>query len=377
MTAAPDAQAVLTVDLGALAANWRWLAAQASGAECAAAVKADAYGMGIAQAVPALATAGCQTFFVAHLSEGARARAALRDAGVSDRSVRIFALHGFHPAQDDPAALERWRLQPVIGSPAELRAWLAASPTLRAGGAALHVDTGMNRLGLDPEEAATLDNDTIAAAGLTLLMSHFVAAEEDAHPLTARQIATFETLRRGPLGALPASLANSSGMLLPQRPHYDLVRPGYALYGGNPLPGRPNPMRPVVTLDARVLRTRTIEAGETAGYGALWRAARRTRIAAIGVGYADGLPRNARSVGETGGPVALVNEVRCPLVGRVSMDLSLIDVTDAGAVEAGATVQLLGAAIGVDELGVACGTIGYEVLTRLGGRYTRRYVSTA
>ena len=368
-----DAQAVLTIDLDALAANWQALQRRAADAECAAVVKADAYGTGIEHAVPALARAGCRTFFTAHAAEGARARASLRDAGYGDGAARVFILHGFHPALMPVDLFGRFDLSPVIGSGEELRAWTAARP--EGGRCALHVDTGMNRLGFSLADSKALDAGSLAAANVDLLMSHFTVAETPSDPTNAAQIARFEDVRRGLLGQYRASLSNSSGFFLPQRPFYDLVRPGYALYGGNPTPDHANPMRPVVGLEAPILQTRWIAAGEAAGYNGRWVAARRTRLATIGVGYADGLPRNAMTVGVGEPPVGLVGDVPCPLVGRVSMDLSILDITDApDATRAGTPVRILGPEITVDDLGARTNTIGYEILTNLGRRYRRHYV---
>lgn len=374
MTPSPDGQAVLTIDCDALAANWRFLAGQASPAACAAAVKADAYGTGIAVAVPTLARAGCRTFFVAHVAEGVLAREALRETGLGDAEARIFVLNGFHPFA---APLSRWRdavLRPVVNSWPELAAWTDVAGTLPGPGAALQVDTGMNRVGLSMAEAAGLTSNQVAAARAELLISHFLSADQPDDPINAAQIARFEQLRQGPLGALPASLANSAGILLPSRPHYDLVRPGFGLYGGNPRPAYPNPMQPVVSLHVPILQIRDLAPGDTAGYGGAWTAQRPTRLATLGIGYADGLPRNARTVGKADGPFALVGATCCPLVGRISMDLTLVDVTDAPADAArpGAPVELLGRSTTVDDLADACGTVGYEVLTRLGRRFTRR-----
>ncbi len=371
-----DAQAMLTIDLAALAANWRLLRDRAEGAACGAVVKADAYGTGIERAVPALARAGCRTFFTAHVSEGVRARASLRDAGVPDADARVFVLNGFHPALAAPALYRDAQLSAVLGSAEELGAWTAlADPGLVC---ALHVDTGMNRLGFDHDAAARLDADALAAARVVLLMSHFVSAEVPDAPVNARQVALFDALRGGPLGPVPASLANSSGIFLPGRPHYDLVRPGFALYGGNPLPGRSNPMRAVVGLTAPILQVRTVGAGETAGYNGRWVAPRPTRLATIGIGYADGLPRNARTVdGEGDGPAALMAGVPCRLVGRVSMDTSIVDVTEApaGAARPGAVMEILGPTLTVDDLAQRTGTVGYEILTNLGRRYRRRSIN--
>ena len=275
--APPDAQATLTIDLGALRRNWRALAVRAGRAECGAAVKADAYGIGVARAVPALAAAGCRTFFVAHAAEGARARAALRGAGVGDGAARVFVLNGFHPEAAPADLYLAHALRPVLGSLDEVAAWAAAVAGAAEGwgASAIHVDTGLNRLGVPLRDVPGLDAAAVHAARAELVMSHFCTAEDPGAPGNAAQVAAFEALRRGPLGRLPASLANSSGLFLEGALPYDLVRPGYALYGGNPTPGRPNPMAPVVGLEARLLQTRTAEPGAAVGYGGLWRAARR------------------------------------------------------------------------------------------------------
>ena len=370
-----DAQAVLTVDLDALGSNWRALAARAAPAECAAAVKADAYGIGIAAAVPALARAGCLTFFVAHASEGRRARAALDAAGFG---ARIFVLNGFHPASAGFDAFRAHGLDAVLGSAEELDAWSAARAAAGGGRlpeAALHVDTGMNRLGFPVEDARSLSQAELSAAGVTLVMSHLVSAEDPADPVNARQIAAFDHARDGTLKGLPASLANSSGVFLPERPLYDLVRPGFALYGGNPTPGRPNPMAPVAKLRARVLQLRSVPVGATAGYNARWTAERPSRLATIALGYADGVPIGGSGIGGRGAEV-FVGGVPCRLVGRISMDLSIADVTDLppGAIAAGDTVEWLGPHRDVDALAARCGTIGYEILVNLGRRHRRHYI---
>ncbi len=370
-----DAQAILTINLDALGANWRRLAARAAPAECGAAVKADAYGIGIAAAVPALARAGCTSFFVAHASEGRRARAALDALG---HGARIFVLNGFHP---EAAGFDIYRahgLDAVLGSVEELQAWSAARAAAdgeRLPDAALHVDTGMNRLGFSPEDAGRLSPVDLAAAGITLVMSHLVSAEAPADPINARQIAAFDDARRGVLRAYPASLANSSGLFLPEQPFYELVRPGFALYGGNPTPGRPNPMANVATLHARVLQTRDVPAGATAGYNARWSAERPSRLATIALGYADGVPIGGSGTAG-GGAEVFVGDRPCPLVGRISMDLSIADVTDlpAGALRPGDTVEWLGPHMDVDALAARCGTIGYEILVNLGRRHTRHYI---
>ncbi len=264
----------LTIDLDALCDNWRRLAREVAPAACGAVIKANAYGIGIENAAPALWRAGCRIFFVAHVGEGARARAALGD------DARVYVLNGFEAGAEvgDYAAAG---LSPVIGAAAELARWDRSRPF------ALHFDTGMNRLGFPPA-----DVDPAKMAGAALVMSHLVSAEIPDDPVNARQIAAFERLR-ALFPGVSASLANSSGVFLPAKPHYDLVRPGYALYGGNPTPGRENPMRPVVTLEIAVQQTRWIEPGETCGYNGRWTARRRTRLATLPAGYADGLPFGA------------------------------------------------------------------------------------
>jgi len=359
------AQAVLTIDLAALVANWRAMAATCALAECGAVVKANAYGTGLEPAVRALSAAGCATFFVANPGEAARARAALGPS-----PGRIYALNGL-ASPDAALALAACDAHAVIGSLEEWRTWLAHAPGKPC---AAHIDTGMNRLGMSAQEAQAVAADPQAGV-IDLVMSHFVASEEGGNALNNAQIAAFDAVR--PLFPhARASMANSSGVLLAQRPHYDLTRPGYALYGGNPLPGLPNPMRAVVRLEAPMLRVRHAPAGATVGYNATWTAQRDSVLAVIGVGYADGLLRSASGSHSHAGGEAIVGGVRCPIVGRVSMDLTVIDATDApqGFVHPGAMVEILGETITVDDLAARAGTIGYEILTSLGARYHRIYV---
>lgn len=368
----PDSQAfgaTLTIDLGALVANWRALGARA-GTEAAGVVKADAYGIGIEPAVTALAAAGCRTFFVAHLSEGARARAVAPDA-------TIYVLNGLLPGNCD--AYARHELSPVLGSHEELLEWAAFRQAgANARPAALHVDTAMNRLGLWAGEGLSLVRErasVISAAGIGLVMSHFASSEDEADPANARQIAAFAEIAAA-LPGIPASLMNSSGHFLKGCPSYALTRPGYALYGGNPTPGRPNPMRPVVGLEARIIQLREVEAGTQVGYNGRWTAKGRRRLATICLGYADGYPRNASwTDGATGGS-AVVGGVTCPFAGTVSMDLIIVDVTAAppGAAVRGAPVTLIGGPLDLEAVGAGAKTSGYEILTNLGRRYARRHV---
>jgi alanine racemase len=241
------------------------------------------------------------------------------------------------------------------------------------GGAALHVDTGMNRLGIAAEEASALPTNTMASH-IALLMSHLACADDPGHPLNAKQLARFRTLR-SLFPNVPGSLANSSGIFLGPDAHHDLVRPGVALYGANPTPAHLNPMAAVVRLDGRVVQVRDVAAGESVGYGAVWTAKRPTRIAVIGLGYADGYPFAAGASDIKTGADAMVAGRRCPIAGRISMDLLAVDVTDlpADVPKRGDYATLLNEQIGVDELASRAGTIAYEILTGLGRRYRRIY----
>jgi len=362
---------LLHIDLGALASNWRTLRDNAGRAEAAAVVKADAYGTGIELAVPALHQAGCRTFFVAHLSEAIRVRAVAPDA-------TIYVLNGLFPGSS-PVYVEH-NLRPVLGSFEEIEEWAAFC---RVQGqkreAAVHVDTGMNRLGLTVAQGLTLkDRVELRDFEVALLMSHFVSAEEIDNPLNVRQIEAFKAVRET-LSGVRASIANSSGIFLKEKPHFDLVRPGYALYGGNPTPDRENPMSAVVGLEARIVQLRWVEADDTVGYNARWLALGKRRVATISVGYADGYPRSASARGKSGeallAGMALVAGRPCPFAGNVSMDLLAIDVTEVpeSEVKRGDTVTLIGGSLTVDEVGRRAGTIGYEILTNLGRRYARTY----
>ena len=336
---------------------------------CAAVVKANAYGIGVAEAAPALWAAGARVFFVAHLSEGVAARQVLPEAA-------IYVLNGLETTAD-PADYARHRLAPVIGDEEELRRWSAfAARSGRTSPCALHLDTGMNRLGFEllARLRAAMEADG-AASGADLLMSHFVSSEFADDPINAAQIERFDAARAA-FPSLPASLANSSGIFLGARPSYDLARPGYALYGGNPTPGAANPMRPVVTLAIAIQQTRWIEAGMTCGYNAQWTAKRRTRLATLLAGYADGLPRGAGATDAKAGAEVAIAGRRCPLVGRVSMDLTIADVTDLpeDAALPGDLAEFFGSSVDLDEFAARSGTIGYHVLTSLGPRYRREYL---
>jgi alanine racemase len=359
-----EAGGILTIDLAAIVANWRALGRRASGAECAAVAKADGYGCGIEPVATALAAAGCRTFFVANLAEARRLRAVARDAVV-------YVLNGLLPGTA-PAYAEA-SLRPVIGSRAELDEWTAfRSASGWSGAAAFHVDTGMNRLGFAMDDAANVATRHGEKHGIALVMSHFACSEEE-HPLNAKQMEKFLGVR-ALFPGVRGSLANSSGIFLGPPAHHDLVRPGVALYGANPTPGRPNPMQTVVRLQGRIAQMRAIAPGDTVGYSATWTAKRLSRLAIVSVGYADGFLRAASARDDRPGAEAIVAGQHCPLAGRVSMDLIAVDVTDVhNAVSRGDLVILLGDEIGVDDLAARAGTIGYEVLTSLGRRYRRIY----
>jgi alanine racemase len=330
-------------------------------------IKADAYGCGVAPVARALAGAGCKTFFVATLEEARAARAALP-------SAPIYVLDGFFQNCGDVYA--QIDARPVIGDLYELAEWdVFCRRSGWRGGAAVHIDTGMNRLGLTLTEAQGIVPRIVAGDhGITLVMSHLACAENLNHPLNAKQLASFREIASLYSG-VPASLSNSSGVFLGAQFQFDLVRPGAALYGVNPTPEADNPMQPVVDLKARIAQIRNVERGETVGYGATWTTRRPTRLAIVSAGYADGYFRAGGSNDGTRGAEVMVAGKRCPVAGRISMDLIAIDVTDlpASAARRGQMVTLIGEGITVDELAHHFGTIGYEVLTSLGPRYARIY----
>jgi len=358
---------VLTVDLDAIVANWRKLEKTAVPAECAGVVKANAYGCGTEPVARALAAAGCKTFFVATLDEAAAVRAAVP-------SATIYTLDGFF--QNSGEGYARIDCRPVIGDLNELAEWdVFCRRTGWSGGAAIHIDTGMNRLGLTIAEAqGIIPRINAGDHGITLVMSHLVSAEQLNSPINARQLTTFREIA-SLFSGVPASLSNSSGIFLGAQFQFDMVRPGAALYGVNPTPEADNPMQPVVEIKARIVQLRNIERGETVGYGGTWTARRPTRLAIVSAGYADGYFRAASANDGTRGAEVIVAGKRCPVAGRISMDLMAIDVTDlpANAARRGHMVTLLGEGITVDELAHHFGTIGYEVLTSLGSRYARLY----
>ncbi len=364
-----SASGIIAVDLDALATNYAKLRERAGAAECAAVVKGDGYGVGAVATASALATKGCRTFFVATLSEAESLRIALPNS-------TIFVLDGLFPGT--AADFAHLGICPVLGDPGEIEEW---SDFCRAGGqklpAALHIDTGMNRLGLKESgqrfllsNVALLDSFTVS-----LIMSHLACADTPDHVKNRHQRAVFAELA----GKLPSgrlSLANSAGIFLGPDFCFDLVRPGIALYGGNPFHNLPNPMEPVVSLYGRVVQTGEAKAGETVGYGAAMQLKRPTRYATVAIGYADGYLRALGSTGGKSGATAFFQSRPLPILGRVSMDLVVFDISDLppDKIRRGGFVELLGPSFTVDDAAALAGTIGYEILTSLGPRYTRIYL---
>jgi alanine racemase len=358
----PEAGGLLIIDLNAIEENFRTLTRLLLTSECAAVVKANAYGLGLEPVTAKLASAGCRTFFVADIAEARRVRASAPEAVV-------YVLNGF--SAEVGVAFAEINVQPVINSVAELAEWDAfVSASGWRGGAAIHVDTGMNRLGISVAEAAALASRLRNEShGFTLLMSHLACAELPDHPLNTSQIRQFRELRLLYRG-LPASLANSSGIFLGEHAHFDMARVGAALYGINPTPGRSNPMRPTIELSGRILQLRQVRQGETVGYGGAWTARRASRIAVASLGYADGLLRAASGSDAKRGTSAIIAGKRCPIAGNISMDLACIDVTELAddEVRRGDFAIFIGEQIALEEVADSAGTIGYEILTRLAPR---------
>ena len=360
-----EACGVLKINLTAIAFNWEALAKRTE-AECAGVVKGNAYGCGIDPIAGALAKSGCRTFFVSNLPEAKRVRA------VAPNST-IYVLNGLYSGTG-PAFAEV-NARPVINSSIEMAEWdVFVASRQWTGGCALNVDTGEGKLGLSMEEAAAFAPRVQSLGhGITLLMSRLDNAEKPDHPLNDRQIGVFRDLRRLYDG-VPASLANSAGIFFGPNTHFDLVRAGAALYGVNPTPGVANPMLPVVELRARIVQVRSLAVGETVADNIGWTAKRRTRLALVSVGYADGYPRSGNTADNK--LQAMVGGHRCPVAGRPSMDLLPIDVTDLPdptAARYGEMVTLIGAEFGIDDLAAAAKTTAREVLSHLGHRFHRVY----
>jgi alanine racemase len=354
---------VAEIDLAGIVANWRALAARVEPAGCAAVVKADGYGLGAPQVSAVLAAAGCRLFFVATLDEGMALRSVL------PASCEIAVLNGPLPGSAEEFVLNQ--LVPVLNEPGQIANW--AEIARRHGGlrAMLHVDTGMARLGLTAREFEKLADGLSQQTAIRwrALISHLACANQPEHPLNDLQSARFASVRRHFVSS-PASLAASSGSFLGQRFHLDFVRPGAALYGINPRPGTPNPMRQVLRLKGRILQVREVNRGESVGYGAAHVIDRPGRLATVAVGYADGWLRSLSDRGS-----GFLSGKRLPLLGRISMDLVVFDVSDAdpSLARPGGFIDLLDDDYGVDAAAADAGTIGYEILTALSRRCHRVY----
>lgn len=352
----------LTIRLGAIAENYRTVRRIVGPASVAAVVKADAYGVGMRQVAPALMSAGCDTFVVAQVQEGVNLR-------LQAPTARIFVLEGAHA--DTIPALIGHRLTPCLNALDEIAAYAAAARTHGLLDVAVHIDTGMNRLGLSAADVSVLAGEAasrLKGLNVVLWMSHLACSDDPDSPMNPAQRDRFRAaLAMLPPG--PAALSASGGILLGKDYHFDLVRPGIALYGGHPLNRGPNPFAVAARCTAPILQVRTADPGETVGYGATFRVSRPSRLATISYGYADGL---FRAVSNRGG-VAIGDE-RAPIAGRVSMDLASLDVTDVKtSVTPGMEVELFGDTIKLEEIAASAGTISYEILTSLSHRASRVY----
>jgi alanine racemase len=364
----PDAStAVLTIDLAAIAENYKILTAQVAPAICGAAVKADAYGLGAAMVAPVLHRAGCDHFFVATLDEALALRPVVATS-------QIYILNGLPIGAAEIVAAEN--LIPVLGALEQIEAWRQYCSRALPRPAALMIDSGMSRLGLSAGDMMRLAGDPALLQGIPIVqaMSHLACSDDETNPLNVKQLTVFQALVSDfpwPEDRKPRlSMAASSGCFLGTDYHFDLARPGAALYGLEPTIGRPNPMRPVLALEGKILQIRDVDLGMTVGYGATHQVRGRSRLAVIGVGYADGI---FRSLGNRG--AVFVAGERAPIVGRISMDLMTADIghLPPSAARVGDPVEIIGPHQSVDDLARDAGTIGYEILTALGGRYLRRY----
>jgi alanine racemase len=358
---------VLTIDFDAVAANYRTLKAHAASAVCGAVVKSDGYGLGLAPVARALAAAGCDTFFITNVDEGITLRQALADRAPT---ARVFVLSGLVSGAE--SVFDAHDLIPVLSTIEQIDLWAAHGRSGGARPAALKIDSGMTRLGLTASDVETVaaSPDRLDGVILELVMSHLACAAQPDNPLNAAQLAAFETARARFPDA-PASLANSAGIMLGAEYHFDLVRPGAALFGVATVQGRPNTMMPVVTLQGKILQLRHVDSETPVGYGATRRVPAGRLLATVAVGYGDGYPR---ALGNRG--AGYVDNFRVPIVGRVSMDLVIFDVTDVpeSRLRASGFIDLIGPHYGVDDLAAAADTIGYEILTRLGRRFRRIHV---
>lgn len=351
----------LTIDLARLTANYRLLQQHFSGGQCAAVVKANAYGLGAVPIAEALSEAGCNTFFVATIEEGIALRGALPEAAIA-------VFHGV--GEGEAHAFVRHRLIPVLNSPQQLARWQEVASQGESRPSFLHIDTGMARLGLTHNEFAALDDAVMNRCQITLLMSHLACSSDASHPLNEQQLDRF-ILASERFPEMPTSLCNSGGIFLGEAYHDDLARPGCALYGINPGEAAHSPVQPVVRLCAPIVQLRTLDAEQTVGYGATQTLPKGARLATVAMGYADGIHRCLSHQ-----LYGYISGVKVPLVGRVTMDLLTFDVSTLNdeQMNHAACIELLNDQQTVNDLAKAAGTIGYEILTSLGTRVKRVYI---
>ena len=356
----------LEIDIAALVENYRIMDTQSGEAQAAAVVKADAYGLGIDAVVPALCAAGCKAFFVAHAQEGAHVRSRAPDAD-------IYVLNGL--IVDAYAFYIEHRLIPCLIDPAQIRAWNRYCAAHAPQKAALYLETGFNRLGITLADIMTLTSEDFAHFELALIMSHLACAEHTQHKMNPAQLELFHTMC-ALLPSAPTSLANSSGVFLGSEYHFDMTRCGIALYGGLACMDTDCALQPVVSLSAHILAIREITVGETVGYGADFTASAPMSIAIISAGYGDGI---LRASGHAAPPFTdiYINEHPVPIIGRVSMDSFVVDITNIPPPQIGTCVELLGAHANLAQIAAQCGTIAHELLTRLGKRYQTIYKNTS
>lgn len=370
---ATDGLSRLVVDLDAVARNYLFLKKMlAPGVDCAAVVKADAYGLGAAPVAQNLYRQGCRHFFVAEIDEGLSVLRALRgddSAPVQPgQDVNVYVLDG--PRGASIEAFFTKGIVPVLNSPGDIALWAEqARRVAQRLPAVLHLDTGMNRLGLTAAETDALDAAVLSAFDLRYVMSHLACAEQPQNPMNARQRQEFEQRARKISGVLRLSLANSGGVFLGPEYHYDLVRPGAAIYGLQPQDGGKNPMQNVLSLEGRILQVRTVDRDGAAGYGATRALVKGTRTATVALGYADGYFRSLSDKG-----LVYIAGAACPVLGRVSMDSFIVDISNAATdVATGDWAEVIGPHQSPDDVAKQAGTIGYEVLTSLGTRLKRTY----
>jgi len=352
----------LHISLDKLVENYCLLASRFSGAECAAVVKANAYGLGVEAVAPALAQAGCQTFFVATLEEGIQLRQQL-----PDRRIAVF--HGV--GEGESLAYVNHQLIPVLNSPQHIARWQEVAREHRDARSILHVDTGMTRLGLTQTEwqALAAEPSRVVDCQISMIMSHLACASEPEHPANDQQAERFNEAR-ALFPDLPGSLANSSGIFLGAKWHADLARPGCSLYGISPNTALSNPMKNVVELSAPIIQLRTLDRDQSIGYGWTCERKKGDKLATVALGYADGIFRHLSNRLQ-----AYVGPYKVPLVGRVSMDMMIFDVSDVpdGQLQQAGRVVVMDDRQTVDDLAQLAETIGYEIFTRLGRRIRRTY----